>query len=427
MTMEDRSGPSIDRADGAASAHSCTTQVKTATADGIPSDASYPLHRNGSSANKRSFDVAFLVAPDEKLAKRQSTTLIDQGIENRQSPGYNIPVSLADLRHPVISISDRTSPSSLSASPPAPAFQGLHHPSHLSEHPRHHINHHHEDTPLGQIPKSAFTKVSSISFDENQGSTPRSSISPDRPNYRNSVSPPNGPPIKTALRYGTFAAAAAAAAAAVSTPFPFLVNSGSPGEPAVQPSITTTAPGLAENLKIGRKINNAAESTGFRASNDLSPAAAAAVYSNLSYSPISVFPAPMTEALVRPRHFLGVTGVTGVAGLLPPSFALSLPAQNICAKCNLSFRMTSDLVYHMRSHHKNENSSEAARRRREEKLRCPVCDESFRERHHLTRHMTAHQDKESDVVVDQQQQQQIPLPTMKRTSGGPTVVHGTAK
>jgi hypothetical protein len=89
------------------------------------------------------------------------------------------------------------------------------------------------------------------------------------------------------------------------------------------------------------------------------------------------------------------------ASLLPPSFAaLSLPAQNVCAKCNVSFRMTSDLVYHMRSHHKGDhvNSDLMRRRREQEKLKCPVCSESFRERHHLTRHMTAHQDKEGDMV-----------------------------
>lgn len=87
-----------------------------------------------------------------------------------------------------------------------------------------------------------------------------------------------------------------------------------------------------------------------------------------------------------------------LTSLLPPSLAaLSLPAQNVCAKCNISFRMTSDLVYHMRSHHKND-SVDFSRKRREDKLKCPVCAESFRERHHLTRHMTAHQDKEEDSV-----------------------------
>ncbi|KAJ8418159.1 hypothetical protein AAFF_G00138680 [Aldrovandia affinis] len=65
--------------------------------------------------------------------------------------------------------------------------------------------------------------------------------------------------------------------------------------------------------------------------------------------------------------------------------------KNWCAKCNLSFRMTSDLVFHMRSHHKKEFAAESqVRRRREEKLTCPICHEYFRERHHLSRHMTSH-------------------------------------
>ncbi|XP_060096957.1 zinc finger protein 488 [Heteronotia binoei] len=79
--------------------------------------------------------------------------------------------------------------------------------------------------------------------------------------------------------------------------------------------------------------------------------------------------------------------------VLPPTFAsFGVAAQNWCAKCNLSFRMTSDLVFHMRSHHKKEGASpeSQSKRRREEKLTCPVCQEYFRERHHLSRHMTSH-------------------------------------
>lgn len=84
--------------------------------------------------------------------------------------------------------------------------------------------------------------------------------------------------------------------------------------------------------------------------------------------------------------------------LIPPALAstFSLATQNVCAKCNISFRMTSDLVYHMRSHHKSETIGDFNRRKREDKLKCPVCNESFRERHHLTRHMTAHNDKAGD-------------------------------
>ncbi|KAH3869076.1 hypothetical protein DPMN_032234 [Dreissena polymorpha] len=62
--------------------------------------------------------------------------------------------------------------------------------------------------------------------------------------------------------------------------------------------------------------------------------------------------------------------------------------QNWCAKCNTSYRMTSDLVYHMRSHHKR--YFDPIKRKREEKLQCDVCKESLKERHHLTRHMTSH-------------------------------------
>ncbi|XP_069125672.1 zinc finger protein 488-like [Argopecten irradians] len=62
--------------------------------------------------------------------------------------------------------------------------------------------------------------------------------------------------------------------------------------------------------------------------------------------------------------------------------------QNWCAKCNASFRMTSDLVYHMRSHHKRE--FDPVKKKRDDKLKCNICHETFRERHHLTRHMTSH-------------------------------------
>lgn len=68
-------------------------------------------------------------------------------------------------------------------------------------------------------------------------------------------------------------------------------------------------------------------------------------------------------------------------------FTMAL-TQNWCAKCNATFRMTSDLVYHMRSQHKQEP---AVKKKREDKLKCTVCGETFRERHHLTRHMTSHQ------------------------------------
>ncbi|CAL8106605.1 unnamed protein product [Orchesella dallaii] len=89
-------------------------------------------------------------------------------------------------------------------------------------------------------------------------------------------------------------------------------------------------------------------------------------------------------------------GMSPSTTLLPPSLtSLTLPAQNVCAKCNIGFRMTSDLVYHMRSHHRRD--TDPMKKQREEKLKCPVCHETFRERHHLTRHMTAHQDRAEEI------------------------------
>lgn len=79
--------------------------------------------------------------------------------------------------------------------------------------------------------------------------------------------------------------------------------------------------------------------------------------------------------------------------LLPPTFtSLGPSTQNWCAKCNLSFHLTSDLVFHMRSHHKKEHVGPDlhSKKLREEAVTCPICHEYFRERHHLSRHMTSH-------------------------------------
>ncbi|KAF5910211.1 PR domain zinc finger protein 8-like [Clarias magur] len=113
----------------------------------------------------------------------------------------------------------------------------------------------------------------------------------------------------------------------------------------------------------------------------------------------TVSPAPLSAA--APFHYAPELWCRSISGplqptasltVLPPTLSsLGVTVQNWCAKCNLSFRMTSDLVFHMRSHHKKEFAAEAqGRRRREEKLTCPICHEYFRERHHLSRHMTSH-------------------------------------
>lgn len=438
MTMEDRTG-GIDRAAPATSTTATTALLISSSPSmisDVTSDASYPLQR----ASKRSFDVAFLVAPDENLARRQSEKLrlitgrkdrtresvsLDNNLdvdrlpqnltikhydsdsgsqerrrlmhctENSLSPPYVSPRTLTPTLPEIDS--RRYVPNRQQKSPSPPGFtaqQSLLNTCSESLDP---------SLTCGKVydsglqctverhgeSRSAFTKVHLGSqrngFTDDGQTSPRSSISPDdrREGYQESISPPVVPLASTTTyKYTSFPN---------KMTYPFLVGP----EAAAAAAAASQPGGLLENLKIPQitqppKVPSPKVAT-FRP--DLPP-----VYPNLSYNPISVFP-PMADALTRPR-FLATAA--GVAGLLPPSFAaLTLPAQNVCAKCNLSFRMTSDLVYHMRSHHKNENSGEAARRRREEKLRCPVCDESFRERHHLTRHMTAHQDKESDAIVDQ--------------------------
>ncbi len=89
-------------------------------------------------------------------------------------------------------------------------------------------------------------------------------------------------------------------------------------------------------------------------------------------------PNPMVDKILS-------TNTPAPATALP---SLATLASNWCAKCNATFRMTSDLVYHMRSHHKS--NTDPMRKKREDKLKCNICGETFRERHHLTRHMTSH-------------------------------------
>lgn len=116
-----------------------------------------------------------------------------------------------------------------------------------------------------------------------------------------------------------------------------------------------------------------------------------AAYTNLAAAAAAAYPFGPAPAPAPPSAGSALAAAAVVsASLMPPTLAaLSLPAQNVCAKCNVSFRMTSDLVYHMRAHHKSDNAvNDPSRRRREQdKLKCPVCAESFRERHHLTRYV----------------------------------------
>ncbi|XP_063731378.1 zinc finger protein 488 [Eleginops maclovinus] len=121
--------------------------------------------------------------------------------------------------------------------------------------------------------------------------------------------------------------------------------------------------------------------------------------SNILSTDLQTVPSPVAVNNAfhyAPEHWSRSTGVqlqtTSSLTILPPTFtSFGVSVQNWCAKCNLSFRMTSDLVFHMRSHHKKEFAAEShVRKKREEKLTCPICHEYFRERHHLSRHMTSH-------------------------------------
>lgn len=98
--------------------------------------------------------------------------------------------------------------------------------------------------------------------------------------------------------------------------------------------------------------------------------------------------------------------------------------QNWCAKCSIGFKLTTDLVNHMRTFHKKDSSptsnlieygsnklvnnsnklpeselmmsglltsTHGSRSTSDVKsLRCDICNEVFKEKHHLSRHMTSH-------------------------------------
>ncbi|KAM7408778.1 hypothetical protein PAMA_002483 [Pampus argenteus] len=161
----------------------------------------------------------------------------------------------------------------------------------------------------------------------------------------------------------------------------------SPSEPSAHPSSATTAP--SSRLE---EMTDAFTSRTVVGYNNLLP-------SNILSGDLQTVPSPVTLNSAfhyAPEHWSRNIGsqlqTTSSLTILPPTFtSFGVSVQNWCAKCNLSFRMTSDLVFHMRSHHKKEFAAESqVRRRREEKLTCPICHEYFRERHHLSRHMTSH-------------------------------------
>lgn len=263
-----------------------------------------------------------------------------------------------------------------------------------------------EKTPE-MSPKSAFTKVNNYPL-----RSPNPSVSPDNLLYQNSISPPlsAASPPTNFNKAPAFNNLLAPAHLLNGSNF-FKGHNVSPGSSYGDPGATHQVPrpnvaGYAKGMDYDKQ-----DSKPHLSSNKLNflpfrPEIPAYLQPGSSY-PFAVqnfqnpnsdfikFPVPARDPV---NPLIANPAAAILSTLLPPTLAaFSLPSQNVCAKCSLSFRMTSDLVYHMRTHHKNESVADPHRRKREEKLKCPVCNESFRERHHLTRHMTAHQDKEGDM------------------------------
>ncbi|XP_023025555.2 uncharacterized protein [Leptinotarsa decemlineata] len=311
-----------------------------------------------SKAVKRPFDVAFLMLPDDKLKQKQKLARsYDKELEvcyNNNDEDEEVEVEDNPREYKLPHQKLFTQKQQIFDDP------GLVKPKHLDEL-------RHKSLSPASDQKSAFTKVN---LSKESRLSPSLSVSPDL-SYQNSLSP--SPPISR--NYQNFPASLL-----------------SPSQMFKNQQLAYQNQFLQENFSGNDNF--------FKAQPELiqpSFAKMRPMYRpdlGYNYQQLS-----NPEMLKMAPPDLRNPAAAILTSLLPPSLAaLSLPAQNMCAKCNISFRMTSDLVYHMRSHHKNE-TSEMTKRRREDKLKCPVCAESFRERHHLTRHMTAHQDKDDDEKV----------------------------
>lgn len=357
---------------------------------------------------KRSFDVAFLMAPDDLSKKREEKQEMRKQFKYMQSPNDSI------IIHNNAYATDgqyQMNPLSLTINSETKIKQEV-------------IPSRSPDTVLDPkenplFVRSAFTKVSNANFQfdphmisrtppiaispssVSSNASNRSGFSPDL-TYQDSLSPQ--PFIPVSNRSPVLMASTSVKASYQTPPpppptaknlqyfvasqlnAPLLKDMRQEEKPKAFPTEFVME---AENLKSKSKAMPPSTKTNF-------PYHADNISLPYTGFPMSTFPFPPTATAPVP---IFPTTANLTAALLPPSFAaLTLPAQNVCAKCNMHFRMTSDLVYHMRSHHKNENAivDPYKRRRDQDKLKCPVCNESFRERHHLTRHMTAHQDKEDE-------------------------------
>ncbi|KAL0840023.1 hypothetical protein ABMA28_015348 [Loxostege sticticalis] len=416
-------------------------------------------------ASKRSFDVAFLMMPDDKLRQKQperqlrvskqlfnneeweqpskripeiykhseysSENTMDSKeqdddrirINNNISPGFgsdiNIDVGTDEYPNKSVYCSDSEN-SDRSRSRPNSNESAARHPKFLPEYKnkifddptlismqtRARYENRFMDKTSEMSPKSAFTKVSNYAL-----RSPNPSVSPDNLLYQNSVSPPLGaasPPSSSFNKNVGFNNLLTPAHLLNGNNF-FKAQNVPPSSPNY-PESGTMQQRQGFNKGVDYQEKSSDSKTPQMSPNKLNflPFRPEIPYLQAGTSyPFGVqnFQAPNSDFMkfpVPPREpvnpLIANPAAAILSTLLPPTLAaFSLPAQNVCAKCSVSFRMTSDLVYHMRTHHKSETTADPTRRKREEKLKCPVCNESFRERHHLTRHMTAHQDKEGDM------------------------------
>lgn len=412
-------------------------------------------------ASKRSFDVAFLMMPDEKVRQvqperqlrvskqlfnteeweqpskvrvadiyKQSEYSNDNTLDskdqdedrvrmnNNMSPGFgsdiNIDVGTDEYPSKSMYCSDSDT-SERSRSRPNSNESANRHPKFLPEYK----NKIFDDPTLISIqtrarfenrfgekqqemsPKSAFTKVSNFAV-----RSPNPSVSPDNLLYQNSVSPPLSASSPPSNSYNKMGFNNLLTPAHLLNGHSFFKSQNVPSTSPNYPESTlqrTTFKAMEYQNKHDSKTSqmspNKMNFLPFRPELPYLQAGPSYPFGVQNFQQpnpdMMKFPGPPREPV---NPLIANPAAAILSTLLPSTIAaFSLPAQNVCAKCSISFRMTSDLVYHMRTHHKSESIGDPNRRKREEKLKCPVCNESFRERHHLTRHMTAHQDKEGDL------------------------------
>ncbi|KAL3282433.1 hypothetical protein HHI36_005620 [Cryptolaemus montrouzieri] len=320
---------------------------------------------------KRPFDVAFLMLPDEKLKQKKLAKIQDRKIEVP-------PPEVVEEQEEEIEVVNYQE--NYKNECKIQKFLSSHQKHQIFDDPglikAKNLDELRGKTSPNQEQRSAFTKVN-LMTKEAPSLSPALSVSPDL-SYQHSLSP--SPPIRTYQNFSNNLMSPSHMFKAQGNGYSsnFENFNGSPGMDGHH-FLVKTDNILANNLGKVRPMYR--------------PELA------YNYGQFQNHTEMMKLSPATPELGLRNPAAAILTSLLPPSLAaLSLPAQNVCAKCNISFRMTSDLVYHMRSHHKND-SVDMNRKRREDKLKCPVCAESFRERHHLTRHMTAHQDKEDDNIV----------------------------